>query len=56
MSGAEAVFTQALGLTPPWEVERVELKPEQSRIDMFIIYSSNVGQCPVCGAKDITRA
>ncbi|CAM5780972.1 ISL3 family transposase [Castellaniella caeni] len=52
MSGAEAVFTQALGLTPPWEVERVELKPEQSRIDMFIIYSSNVGQCPVCGAKD----
>lgn len=52
MSGAEAVFTQALGLASPWEVERVEFRPEQSRIDMFIVYGSNVGQCPACGAQD----
>lgn len=50
MSGAEAVFTQALGMIEPWKVDRVDFKPEAAPIDMHIVYTSNVGTCPACGA------
>ncbi|WP_146030656.1 hypothetical protein [Castellaniella caeni] len=42
--GVEAVFIHALGPTSSWEVERAELKREQGRINMFIVYDSRIGQ------------
>ena len=31
--GIEALFTSALGLVPPWEVDKVELDTTRWRID-----------------------
>ncbi len=48
----ESVFTQALGLTRPWAVERVELDDARKRIDLYIAYQAGAGVCPKCGATD----
>ena len=47
----EVVFTQALGLTHPWKVERVELDEATKRLDLHVVYSGNTGKCPACGAE-----
>ena len=46
----EALFRQALGLTPPWDVERVALDVAGSRIDLYVVWRANSAACPACGA------
>ena len=46
----EALFSQALGLTAPWDVERVRLDVAHSRIDLYIVWRANNAACPACGA------
>ena len=48
--GVEAVFTRALGLALPWEVDRIELDTALSRIDFEVRCPAKVMACPVCGA------
>jgi transposase len=44
------LFQMALGLFPPWLVERCEFDPEEKRLDIFIDFSRG-GEfgCPECG-------
>ena len=45
------LFTLALGLTPPWEVVRIEFDVELKRLDLFLDFpSGSKFSCPVCGA------
>jgi transposase len=46
----EALFCQALGLTAPWEVERVALDVARSRIDLYVVWRAHTAACPACGA------
>ena len=46
------LFTNALGLVPPWEVAKVELDTAQRRIDFEVRYSASTLACPRCGAAD----
>jgi transposase len=48
----EALFTSALGLTPPWIVESVNLDNARRRIDFQIACSGAGLACPACGAAD----
>lgn len=48
----EALFCQALGLSAPWEVERVALDVQRSRIDLYVVWRANSGACPACGAAE----
>ena len=48
----EALFRQALGLTQPWDVERVALDVARSRIDLYVIWRANSAPCPACGASE----
>ena len=48
----EALFCQALGLSAPWEVERVALDVQRSRIDLYVVWRANSGACPACGATE----
>lgn len=50
----EALFSQALGLAPPWAVERVQLDVSHSRIDLYIAWQSKSAACPACGAAQQT--
>jgi transposase len=45
----EALFCQALGLSVPWEVERVALDVARSRIDLYVVWRANSAACPACG-------
>lgn len=47
----EALFTQALGLTPPWAVERIAFDQDKRRIDLHVSYQAKVATCPACGAE-----
>src|SRR6056297_403171 len=48
---SESLFAVALGITPPWEVERIEVSKENKRLDMKISFSRGASfACPVCGA------
>lgn len=47
----EVVFTQALGLTHPWKVERIELDDKIKRLDLHVVYGDNTGKFPACGAE-----
>jgi transposase len=51
----EGLFTSALGLQQPWEVHRVELDTERSRIDFFVNCTSRRLSCPACAALDQPR-
>ena len=44
------LFQMALGLFPPWVVERCTFDPEQKQLDIFIDFSRG-GEfaCPECG-------
>lgn len=46
----EELFRQALGLTPPWDVERVALDVARSRIDLYVVWRASSAACPACGA------
>lgn len=48
----EALFSQALGLSEPWAVERVALDVARSRIDLYVAWRANSAACPVCGALE----
>jgi transposase len=48
----EALFSQALGLIKPWEVEQVLLDTQANRIDLHIAWRAQKATCPACGAAD----
>jgi transposase len=48
----EALFTSALGLVPPWEVEKVDLDTARRRIDFEVRCNAKTLACPHCGALD----
>ena len=50
--GVEALFTSALGLVPPWEVEKVDLDTTRRRIDFEVRCNAKTLTCPHCGALD----
>lgn len=51
MSGlqVESLFTAALGLHAPWEVDKVELNTVKRRIDFEVVCSPGKLTCPGCG-------
>lgn len=49
----EALFTQALGLSSPWQVTTVRFSPEARRIDFDVdVEQGTRFACPNCGAAD----
>jgi transposase len=46
----ETLFTQALGLVAPWQVDEVIFKPENGRIDFQVGFGAAIHACPACGA------
>ena len=46
----EALFRQALGLTQPWDVERVALDVARRRLDLYVVWRASSATCPACGA------
>src|SRR3546814_253920 len=48
----EKLFTQALGLEPPWAVESVEFSPVEGRIDFVVVNHAKRLACPGCGSAD----
>jgi transposase len=48
----ETLFTTALGLQAPWEVEKVELNTAKRRIDFEVAYRAKRHNCPACGATE----
>ncbi|BDT69849.1 ISL3 family transposase ISIde1 [Comamonadaceae bacterium OS-1] len=48
----EELFRQALGLTQPWDVERVALDVARSRIDLYVVWRASSAPCPACGAAE----
>ena len=50
--GVEALFTSALGLVPPWDVDKVDLDTARRRIDFEVRCSTKAMTCPACGAAD----
>ena len=48
--GIEALFTSALGLVAPWEVDKVELDTARRRIDFEVRCTATVLNCPHCEA------
>ncbi len=47
------LFQMALGLFPPWLVERCKFDPEQKQLDIYIDFSRG-GEfaCPECGRSE----
>lgn len=50
--GVEGLFTSALGLVPPWEVDKVELDTARRRIDFEVRCTAKMLACPHCGAAE----
>ena len=50
--GVESLFTSALGLVPPWHVEKVGLDTTLRRIDFEVRCSAKRLSCPHCGAAE----
>ena len=50
--GVESLFTGALGLVAPWEVEKVDLDTARRRIDFEVRCTARSLACPHCGAAD----
>ena len=50
--GVEALFTSALGLVAPWEVEKVDLDTARRRIDFEVRCNARTLACPHCGVSD----
>ena len=47
----EALFTAALGLQAPWQVNQVELSTIKKRIDFSVACSAKRMSCPHCGCE-----
>ena len=47
--GVEALFTSALGLVPPWEVDKVERDTARRRIDFEVRCTDKAIACLACG-------
>lgn len=47
----EQLFTHALGLTPPWEVDNVDFDPKAQRIDFRVSCQAKKLPCPGCGQE-----
>src|SRR3990170_8477188 len=44
------LYQQVLGLTEPWSVDRVELKIDEGRVDIWVKHvPGHVWACPACG-------
>lgn len=52
LDGMEALFTGALGLTPPWQVSSVRFAPEEHAIHFDVICAATRLPCPQCAAPD----
>ena len=52
--GVEALFTSALGLRPPWEVQDVRLDTAKRRIGFQIGCADSSLTCPACGTMHQT--
>jgi transposase len=50
--GVESLFTNALGLVPPWQVEKVDLDTALRRIDFEVRCTAKRLSCPHCGAAE----
>ena len=50
--GVESLFTGALGLVAPWEVDKVDLDTALRRIDFEVRCTAKTLACPHCGAAD----
>jgi transposase len=50
--GVEALFTSALGLVTPWEVQTVGLDTARRRIDFEVRCSGKLLACPHCGLTE----
>ena len=48
----EKLFTQALGLTPPWSVESFNFSADDGRIDFVVACHAKRLTCPGCGVPD----
>jgi len=48
--GIEALFTSALGLVAPWEVDKVELDTARRRIDFEVRCTATALNCLHCEA------
>lgn len=48
----EQLFTQALGLVPPWLVDRVDFQPAGGEIHFHLRFGAKRAACPVCEAPD----
>jgi len=47
------LFAFALGLTPPWFIEKVSFEPEQKRLDLFLDFKrGSKFPCPECGCRE----
>lgn len=42
------LYQQILGLTEPWRVESVQLKPQQREIEVRVVFAETVWGCPQC--------
>jgi transposase len=46
----ETLFGLALGLTPPWQVRRIEFSTETARLDIYLDFPRGATfHCPACG-------
>ena len=48
----EQLFTQALGLAPPWAVDSVSFRPDEGAIHFEVSCDTARLACPACGAVD----
>lgn len=48
----QTLFANALGLTAPWQVTRVNFAPEQKQLDIYLDFARGARfPCPRCGAE-----
>lgn len=43
------LFETILGITARWQIARVELKPEDQRVDLWLAHEPTQWPCPDCG-------
>jgi len=52
MMGAEEAFVEALGLKPPWLLERVSFDKKDGELTLWVNFEEKAAwQCPACGAS-----
>ena len=57
LSAVESLFSQALGLGVPWQVEKISFSVEEIRIDIHLNFSrGSKFICLVYGRKDVKDA